>query len=595
MNSLTVEHLQQKFTTKQTYDKDKNPKKIKFKKPFEGIVEDWYEELTIIEDITNIDIFEWCDLFEDLKNANKWDKTIQKQLLRRLVRDPAIKDRGLKDTWKEVRQQLINAVYPIEKLNYYKKRLRCTYQKNFEFIKDYYDELKYNIKIIKELTQKTNDELQELLYDAFHEGLSNHTYAKIIDQNFTSTQQCFNYLETIERKAMAKFESKQTFYERETLNNHINYNNSINNMNENDFNDYENNYNDFTDEEYDSDYELNNDDFNEQNTNSRLNEQNNNKTHDSRFNKNKYCKLHRFGNHSTEECDKYDPDYYKKRNTGTKQLDPETHQNYMIQPLTKFNDLNTIYGIIYGHRTKLMIDSGSSKSFISRKTIDKIQTTTKKVKFGNNKKSTINDMVTLKILLEGTNITILQDLYVLENLNEKIILGHDFLVDYETMIDYKNCNLIIGRNIIPFVKHKEIQLNLNDKTLTAKQSLKNHDINPTRDVIEITKTNENEQHTETEKIEHETNNITKPHNSLDTNYKIIKKTNITDPDFSNKFKRKPNKTIINENTKFYSTKKKVKNKPTNNLIKLKKLTRYKRMKKTRRHELIRKRLRHLMN
>jgi UDP-N-acetylglucosamine:LPS N-acetylglucosamine transferase len=49
--------------------------------------------------------------------------------------------------------------------------------------------------------------------EAFFKGLANNTYAKIIDQESMTADQCFKYLETIERKAMAKFESRQTLYQ----------------------------------------------------------------------------------------------------------------------------------------------------------------------------------------------------------------------------------------------------------------------------------------------------------------------------------------------------------------------------------------------
>jgi hypothetical protein len=119
--NVTEKGLQNRTIQKNRFDSKKNPKKIKFKKPFEGIVDDWYEELSIIEDVSAIDIFEWCNLFEDLVASNKWNKSIQLQLLRRLIRDPAIIDLGLEETWKEIRRQLITAVYPEEKTGFYKK------------------------------------------------------------------------------------------------------------------------------------------------------------------------------------------------------------------------------------------------------------------------------------------------------------------------------------------------------------------------------------------------------------------------------------------------------------------------------------------
>jgi hypothetical protein len=78
-----------------------------------------------------------------------------------------ITDRGLKESWKEIRRQLIIAVYPEERLGYYKKKLRRTYQTNFATITEYYDDVKGLIKIIKELTQNKSGELEEMFEEAF--------------------------------------------------------------------------------------------------------------------------------------------------------------------------------------------------------------------------------------------------------------------------------------------------------------------------------------------------------------------------------------------------------------------------------------------
>jgi hypothetical protein len=80
---------------------------------------------------------------------NKWNKSVQIQLLKRLVRDPIITDRGLKESWKEIRRQLITSVYPEERLKYYKKQFRRTYQTNFATITEYYDILKDLKKLTK--------------------------------------------------------------------------------------------------------------------------------------------------------------------------------------------------------------------------------------------------------------------------------------------------------------------------------------------------------------------------------------------------------------------------------------------------------------
>jgi hypothetical protein len=51
-----------------------------------------------------------------------------------------ITDRGLKESWKEIRRHLITAVYPEERLGYYKRQLRRTFQTNFTTTTEYYNE-----------------------------------------------------------------------------------------------------------------------------------------------------------------------------------------------------------------------------------------------------------------------------------------------------------------------------------------------------------------------------------------------------------------------------------------------------------------------
>jgi hypothetical protein len=319
----TKSGLQSRTRLIQKFDKNKNPKKIKFKKPFEGIVDDWYEEVSIIEDISGIEVFEWCELFEDLSMTNKWNKSVQIQLLKRLVKDPIITDRGLKESWKEIRRQLITAVYPEERLGFYKKQLRTTYQINFATITEYYDELKDLVKIIRELTQKKNSEIEEMLDEAFYEGLGNKTHAKVFDQEAMTAIQCYDYLKSIETRAIARAESRQSTTRRDNST----YNNNTSNESRND------NYSKKTN----------------------INETNKPKN-------DKYCKLHLNGNHSTEECTKYDPDYYKKKRAETE----EPSKNLLITEKISRPKKTAISGTVNGQMKEFTIDSGSAKNFIKR-------------------------------------------------------------------------------------------------------------------------------------------------------------------------------------------------------------------------------------
>jgi hypothetical protein len=58
MSVTTKSGFQSRTRPIQKFDKNKNQKKIKFDKPLEGIVDNWYEEVSIIEDISGIEVFE---------------------------------------------------------------------------------------------------------------------------------------------------------------------------------------------------------------------------------------------------------------------------------------------------------------------------------------------------------------------------------------------------------------------------------------------------------------------------------------------------------------------------------------------------------
>ncbi|KAF9749469.1 hypothetical protein NGRA_3467, partial [Nosema granulosis] len=159
---------------KKREEKQTNKRTLQFKLVIEGLTEELFQEIRIIDDVKSIDIIRWCKDFDELINLNKWNKNIQLAVLKQLVKDERIVDEGLKESWKEIKEQLIRANYPLEEERLYKKKLQKIFQINYITIQEYYDELKKIITILQTMSKMKDTEAKVLLGDAFFNGLGKY-------------------------------------------------------------------------------------------------------------------------------------------------------------------------------------------------------------------------------------------------------------------------------------------------------------------------------------------------------------------------------------------------------------------------------------
>ncbi|KAF9760824.1 Transposon Tf2-6 polyprotein [Nosema granulosis] len=392
-----------------------NKKTVKFKLIIEGLEEELYQEIRVIEDIRHIDIIKWCKDFEDLLGLNKWNKQIQLAVLRQIVKDEEILKDGLKDNWKDIKEQLIQKVFPPEEERLYKKKLFNIQQTEYISIKDYYDAIKENIKILKTMTKMKDNDAKSLEIEAFYNGLGKYTYGRIIEQEFQGSDDVFEYLKGIELKVKARSaEMKES-----PSTNH----------------------------------------FGKTHNNMRTQYQNNVRQGQ------KYCKLHKECSHTTEECRTYDKDYYKKNNDSKAQ-----EHNYLIKETTNNPTKTAICGRINNKKVELRLDCGASKSFIKNDTVKELGLQLREVEtittvFGNGKTERINHAVEVDISLKGFDRPVKEELYVLDSLPEDILLGNEFLFNNELVLDYKHRVIIMDKKIIPMKGNDEKYIDEIDEIL----------------------------------------------------------------------------------------------------------------------------------
>jgi hypothetical protein len=128
-------------------------------------------------------------------------------------------------------------------------------------------------------------------------GLRRHTYGWILEMELEDPEEIYNYLKNLESKILAK--RKEYECRRKTNETELNEDKMNNNEINTSIREFRNNYGQET-------VEINN--ISKNILKDKSNYKNDN------IKDQKYCKLHKNGNHTTEECRLYDKDYYKKLN-----------------------------------------------------------------------------------------------------------------------------------------------------------------------------------------------------------------------------------------------------------------------------------------
>ncbi|KAF9756174.1 hypothetical protein NGRA_3291 [Nosema granulosis] len=152
-----------------------------------------------------------------------------------------------------------------------------------------------------------DDETNALFTYAFYNGLGKFTFERVIELEFKDAKYCFEYLKTLEIKVKVRSEEMK----QSPGNPQGNYGQLKNNYNQG-------------------------------------------QTYGC-----KHCKLHKQCNHTTEECTKYDKDFYKKTEKNQKE-----ECNYLIKEKINLPDRTAIKGKNNKNSIELRLDCGASRSFI---------------------------------------------------------------------------------------------------------------------------------------------------------------------------------------------------------------------------------------
>ena len=173
------------------------------------------------------------------------------------------------------------------------------------------------------------------------------------------------------------------------------------------------------------------------------------------FKPRKYCTYHKSKSHSTEECrehqkqsNKYNQHHNNRRNT-----------NKSIIKIPENDELcPNINLTINKHRLNAIIDTGSSKNYISSKTSNKLKLNPSKkhkgylVEIGNGSKIQIEKEVQVDFHIENNSANINRTTFdIMPSQTESIILGMQFLREKETTINLKS-------NFIT-INNREFELN----------------------------------------------------------------------------------------------------------------------------------------
>lgn len=252
-----------------------------------------------------------------------------------------------------------------------------------------------------------NTDVDDLMSEAFYSDLGKYTYGKVIEQNYENFDECFEYLKSLEVKIQVRGKEMNETSKKTYLDGHDR--NSQQQMN---------NYG------------------------------------------TKLCKLHRMCNHTTEECTKYDKDFYFKKeqdrvneNRIREERRNDDRKNYLITEKLKNPTRTAINELIKNKQMELIFDSGATRNFVSSKTVNNLNLPYSEVEpltliFGNGHSEKTNIIVELEIELEGLKKTIREEAYVLNNLPEDLLLGNEFLLNSAIVLDFKNHVVIIDNKVI---------------------------------------------------------------------------------------------------------------------------------------------------
>lgn len=197
------------------------------------------------------------------------------------------------------------------------------------------------------------------------------------------------------------------------------------------------------------------------------------------FKPNKYCRIHNSTTHDLKDCylnkkNKKNTDWKNKEQRNERYNKKNSEKGLVLTEKIFVNDLIEIPCVISEKKFKCVLDTGSTKSYVSEKILDK--TGLQKEKLDKNleilaadsKIIKISEKCNLKVNLGASKNEIIDSFYVLKNLPVDLLIGNDLLTKYGSIINLKNQEIVFNKQKI-ILNEKQADYNKSvDKELIDK-------------------------------------------------------------------------------------------------------------------------------
>lgn len=126
---------------KLTDDQDLKSGFIEVEMKVENVSKTLKQKIYIIDNIIDVNIINWLEKFERIKEMIGWSEENIKIILQNVILDVEFITNLLDDTYAETRKRIIKYVFPKENCIFILKKLESIKQKNYIFLQDYYNEI----------------------------------------------------------------------------------------------------------------------------------------------------------------------------------------------------------------------------------------------------------------------------------------------------------------------------------------------------------------------------------------------------------------------------------------------------------------------
>ncbi len=335
------------------------------------------KQLSYIDDINSTNLLEWIEEFQTIKTFSKWNEKTSCIVLEQLVAPEYLSaiNRYKNST------ELLNGIKSLKFSESYAQKLaidlETTTQNAYYLIGDYYKYIKKLSNQLGNILNESKSQIQMKITNNFMRNLSTELKLELARAKITDVQDMVNYIQEQENIIISEYHNGK---------------------------------------------------INKQQLPSTTNRMINNNVQTNK----KFCKYHKSDRHSDEECRVQKA---SKRQHNSKILtykEPKTEISLLVLPC-----------MINSTESELLLDTGAENNFVSQTVINKINAQTYtgiqiKAETADGRISVLDKISQLEIKIKGLEqITFKIQAYVLPDSSTDLIIGHKFLVENDTIINYK--------------------------------------------------------------------------------------------------------------------------------------------------------------